>query len=166
MVNRAPVRTNNSAFIAMIAAEDTITRFLLAGVGNVDLRRKTNYTIVDSMKQIEDAFKEFTTREDIAIALISQYSWVRAVEAAINACIRVGYLYHTPSPWGAALPWALPKREALSTRLPFYLEWRLNSKIESSLPYNANFYDCKEEDCLSKMTLSADKNQCFDLVGN
>ncbi|KAG5573144.1 hypothetical protein H5410_062910 [Solanum commersonii] len=76
MVNRAPVRTNNSAFIAMIAAEDTITGFLLAGVGNVHFRRKTNYTIVDSnisVKQIEDAFKEFTTREDIAIALISQY---------------------------------------------------------------------------------------------
>ncbi|WMV57307.1 hypothetical protein MTR67_050692 [Solanum verrucosum] len=56
--------------------QDTITGFLLSGVGNVDLRRKTNYTIVDaniSVKQIEDAFKEFTTREDIATALISQY---------------------------------------------------------------------------------------------
>ncbi|WMV15284.1 hypothetical protein MTR67_008669 [Solanum verrucosum] len=97
MANRAPVRTNNSALIAMIADEDTITGFLLAGVGNVDLRRKTNYLIVDSslmahvaavvntdfspdevvlettVKQIEDAFKEFTTREDIAIVLISQY---------------------------------------------------------------------------------------------
>ncbi|KAA8543308.1 hypothetical protein F0562_021197 [Nyssa sinensis] len=40
------------------------------------MRRKTNYLIVDSkttVKQIEDAFKEFTTREDIAIVLISQY---------------------------------------------------------------------------------------------
>ncbi|KAF3657461.1 V-type proton ATPase subunit F [Capsicum annuum] len=131
MANRAPVRTNNSALIAMIADEDTITGFLLAGVGNVDLRRKTNYLIVDSrrkpgylktqyemhfceiidrrkqalvfpvsgkrfssssqnsriweesnidslcsettVKQIEDAFKDFTTREDIAIVLISQY---------------------------------------------------------------------------------------------
>ncbi|KAJ8545170.1 hypothetical protein K7X08_017753 [Anisodus acutangulus] len=76
MADRAPVRTNNSALIAMIADEDTITGFLLAGVGNVDLRRKTNYLIVDSkttVKQIEDAFKEFTTREDIAIVLISQY---------------------------------------------------------------------------------------------
>ncbi|XP_015060275.1 V-type proton ATPase subunit F-like, partial [Solanum pennellii] len=56
---------------------DTITGFLLARVGNVDLRRKTNYTIVNSnitvKHQIEDAFKIFTTREDIAIALISQY---------------------------------------------------------------------------------------------
>ena len=49
----------------MIADEDTVVGFLLAGVGNVDLRRKTNYLIVDSkttVKQIEDAFKEFTTR--------------------------------------------------------------------------------------------------------
>ncbi|KAL9328988.1 hypothetical protein ACSQ67_003991 [Phaseolus vulgaris] len=55
---------------------DTVVGFLLAGVGNVDIRRKTNYLIVDAkttVKQIEDAFKEFTTREDIAIVLISQY---------------------------------------------------------------------------------------------
>ncbi|KAI8024203.1 V-type proton ATPase subunit F [Camellia lanceoleosa] len=56
--------------------KDTITGFLLAGVGNVDLRRTTNYLIVDSktiVKQIEEAFKEFTTREDVAIVMIDQY---------------------------------------------------------------------------------------------
>ncbi|CAH9113826.1 unnamed protein product [Cuscuta epithymum] len=76
MANGSQIRPNSSALIAMIADEDTITGFLLAGVGNVDLRRKTNYLIVDSkttVKQIEEAFKEFTTREDIAIVLISQY---------------------------------------------------------------------------------------------
>ncbi|EPS59169.1 hypothetical protein M569_15641, partial [Genlisea aurea] len=76
MANKPQIRTNSSALIAMIADEDTITGFLLAGVGNVDLRRKTNYLIVDSkttVKHIEDAFKEFTTREDVAIILISQY---------------------------------------------------------------------------------------------
>ncbi|KAM7521654.1 hypothetical protein LguiA_011556 [Lonicera macranthoides] len=76
MANRVQIASKSSALIAMIADEDTITGFLLAGVGNVDLRRKTNYLIVDSkttVKQIEDAFKEFTTREDIAIVLISQY---------------------------------------------------------------------------------------------
>ncbi|XP_071686917.1 V-type proton ATPase subunit F [Rutidosis leptorrhynchoides] len=76
MANRAQIPNNNSALIAMIADEDTITGFLLAGVGNVDLRRKTNYLIVDSkttVKQIEDAFKEFTSRDDVAIVLISQY---------------------------------------------------------------------------------------------
>jgi V-type H+-transporting ATPase subunit F len=32
----------------MIADEDTVVGFLMAGVGNVDIRRKTNYLIVDS----------------------------------------------------------------------------------------------------------------------
>ncbi|OMO55383.1 ATPase, V1 complex, subunit F, eukaryotic [Corchorus capsularis] len=76
MAGRAQIKTSSSALIAMIADEDTVTGFLMAGVGNVDLRRKTNYLIVDSkttVKAIEDAFKEFTTREDVAIILISQY---------------------------------------------------------------------------------------------
>ncbi|XP_042488879.1 V-type proton ATPase subunit F [Macadamia integrifolia] len=76
MANKVQIPTRNAALIAMIADEDTITGFLLAGVGNVDIRRKTNYLIVDSkttVKAIEDAFKEFTSKEDIAIVLISQY---------------------------------------------------------------------------------------------
>lgn len=32
--------------------QDTITGFLLAGVGNVDLRRKTNYLVVDSSEAL------------------------------------------------------------------------------------------------------------------
>lgn len=76
MAGKATISSSNSAIIAMIADEDTVTGFLLAGVGNVDLRRKTNYLIVDSkttVKAIEDAFKEFTTKDDVAIVLISQY---------------------------------------------------------------------------------------------
>ncbi|KAL6603389.1 hypothetical protein ACP70R_043750 [Stipagrostis hirtigluma subsp. patula] len=76
MAGRSSIPTNSSALIAVIADEDTITGFLMAGVGNVDLRKKTNYLLVDNkttVKQIEDAFKEFTAREDIAIVLISQY---------------------------------------------------------------------------------------------
>ncbi|XP_010422569.1 PREDICTED: V-type proton ATPase subunit F [Camelina sativa] len=76
MAGRAPIPARNSALIAMIADEDTIVGFLMAGVGNVDIRRKTNYLIVDSkttVRQIEDAFKEFSARDDIAIILLSQY---------------------------------------------------------------------------------------------
>ncbi|KAJ4975536.1 hypothetical protein NE237_000642 [Protea cynaroides] len=76
MASRTQIPTKNAALIAMIADEDTVTGFLLAGVGNVDVRRKTNYLIVDSkttVKMIEDTFKEFTAKEDIAIVLISQY---------------------------------------------------------------------------------------------
>ena len=85
----------------ILAWQDTVTGFLLAGVGNVDLRRKSNFLVVTeseylaamliqmtylllsltesradaetSVKTIEDAFKEFTTREDIAIIMINQY---------------------------------------------------------------------------------------------
>lgn len=56
--------------------QDTVTGMLLAGVGNVDHRRQSNYLVVDkktSTAQIEEAFKDFTTREDVAIVLISQY---------------------------------------------------------------------------------------------
>ncbi|CAN7009284.1 unnamed protein product [Brassica rapa subsp. trilocularis] len=83
MAGRASIPARNSALIAMIAdelvswfAKDTVVGFLMAGVGNVDIRRKTNYLIVDSkttVRQIEDAFKEFSSRDDIAIILISQY---------------------------------------------------------------------------------------------
>ena len=86
---------------SFLAWQDTVTGFLLAGVGNVDLRRKSNFLVVTeseylaamliqmtylllsltesradaetSVKTIEDAFKEFTTREDIAIIMINQY---------------------------------------------------------------------------------------------
>mmetsp|Transcript_1411 Transcript_1411/g.2061 ORF Transcript_1411/g.2061 Transcript_1411/m.2061 type:complete len:122 (-) Transcript_1411:222-587(-) len=61
--------------LAVIADEDTITGFLLAGVGNSDLRKKTNYLVVDSktsVKTIEAAFKDFASRDDISIIMISQ----------------------------------------------------------------------------------------------
>ncbi|ONM60794.1 V-type proton ATPase subunit F [Zea mays] len=48
MAGRANIPTNNSALIAIIADEDTVTGFLMAGVGNVDLRKKTNYLLVDN----------------------------------------------------------------------------------------------------------------------
>ena len=32
----------------MLCTQDTVVGFLMAGVGNVDIRRKTNYLIVDS----------------------------------------------------------------------------------------------------------------------
>jgi len=67
---------DRGSLLAVIGDEDTVTGFLLAGVGNVDLRRKSNFLVVTektSVKTIEDAFKEFTNREDIAIVMINQY---------------------------------------------------------------------------------------------
>jgi V-type H+-transporting ATPase subunit F len=71
----AGIDEQDGALLAVIADEDTITGFLLAGVGNVDLRKRSNFLVVDSRttaKQVEQAFREFTSREDVAIVLISQ----------------------------------------------------------------------------------------------
>jgi len=62
--------------IAVIGDEDTVTGMLLAGIGNVDARRTSNFMVVDGKTtpgQIEDAFTRFTTRPDIAILLINQH---------------------------------------------------------------------------------------------
>jgi len=65
-----------NALIAVIGDEDTVSGFVLAGGGNVDVKRASNFLVVDSktkQSQIEDAFRTFTKREDVAILLISQY---------------------------------------------------------------------------------------------
>eukprot|EP01111_Echinosteliopsis_oligospora_P018989 TRINITY_DN897_c0_g1_i1.p1 TRINITY_DN897_c0_g1~~TRINITY_DN897_c0_g1_i1.p1 ORF type:complete len:122 (-),score=31.99 TRINITY_DN897_c0_g1_i1:31-396(-) len=72
----AEKRVQDNALVAVIADEDTITGFLLAGVGHKDKKRQENFLLVDnktSQARIEQAFRDFTTkREDIAIVLISQ----------------------------------------------------------------------------------------------
>lgn len=68
-------RDIEGALVAVIADEDTITGFLLAGVGDIDIRKKSNFLVVDSkttVRDVEAAFKDYTSREDIAIVLISQ----------------------------------------------------------------------------------------------
>eukprot|EP00834_Sanchytrium_tribonematis_P003098 NODE_110_length_18645_cov_0.794403.p17 type:complete len:121 gc:universal NODE_110_length_18645_cov_0.794403:14924-14562(-) len=62
--------------ISVIGDEDTITGLLLAGVGHVDSKQRSNFLTVDNkttQSQIEQAFAEYTTRKDIAILLINQH---------------------------------------------------------------------------------------------
>ena len=69
------MNADDGSLIAVIADEDTVTGFLLAGVGHVDERQRSNYVIVSdktSEGEIAEAFKDFTTREDIAVVLITQ----------------------------------------------------------------------------------------------
>lgn len=73
--DKAKMLVRNDQLVAVIADEDTITGFLLAGLGNIDIRKTSNYLVVDgktSLKQIEQSFKSFVSRDDIAIVLISQ----------------------------------------------------------------------------------------------
>lgn len=115
------VKSQEGALLAMIVDEDTATGMLLTGVGHVDLRRQSNFLVVDDselmfwvtldacglgcgsitalrtlhpsplsrpgarhpaaplpcpaetpLPAIEEAFKTFTTREDVGVLLITQ----------------------------------------------------------------------------------------------
>ena len=104
----------HGALIAVIGDEETVTGMLLAGVGNVDARRTSNFMVVDSSElrlttttalptpvltsarprvhaettpaQIEDAFKRFTSRSDVAIVLINQYVRRRPRREGASVC--------------------------------------------------------------------------------
>lgn len=67
------------SLLAAIADEDSVTGLLLAGVGQVstEVGKETNFLTVvpgkTTVDQIEEAFDNFTGREDIAILLINQH---------------------------------------------------------------------------------------------
>ena len=68
--------TKAGRLLAVIGDEDTCTGFLLGGVGEINNKREPNFLVVNkdtSVSDIEDAFRKFTSRSDIAIILINQY---------------------------------------------------------------------------------------------
>merc|ERR1711977_582487 len=77
--------------VAMIADEDTVTGFLLVGIGDIDSGNGSNYTLVEqgdntSQEAIELAFKNYTKRSDISVILINQWiaNTIRHVLADYN----------------------------------------------------------------------------------
>mmetsp|Transcript_9807 Transcript_9807/g.13714 ORF Transcript_9807/g.13714 Transcript_9807/m.13714 type:complete len:116 (-) Transcript_9807:314-661(-) len=61
--------------VAVIGDEDTVTGFLLAGIGH-RTAKDTNFLIVKqdtTLQQIEEAFQKLSVREDIGIILINQH---------------------------------------------------------------------------------------------
>ncbi|KAM9173337.1 V-type proton ATPase subunit F [Pangshura tecta] len=62
--------------IAVLGDEDTVTGFLLGGVGELNKHRKPNFLVVEkdtSLTEIEETFRSFLAREDIGIILINQF---------------------------------------------------------------------------------------------
>uniref|UniRef100_F7A4J6 V-type proton ATPase subunit F n=2 Tax=Ornithorhynchus anatinus TaxID=9258 RepID=F7A4J6_ORNAN len=62
--------------IAVIGDEDTVTGFLLGGIGELNKNRHPNFLVVEkdtSINEIEDTFRQFLNRDDIGIILINQY---------------------------------------------------------------------------------------------
>lgn len=68
--------TRGSGLVAIIGDEDTVTGFMLAGIGQRDKNHGNNYLIVDGDKtpvpKIIEFFKGLTTRGDVSLILVSQ----------------------------------------------------------------------------------------------
>merc|ERR1712228_762319 len=61
--------------MSVIADEDTVTGFLLGGIGELNKNRHSNFLVCDKdtdEKDIEEALKGFLSRSDIGIVLITQ----------------------------------------------------------------------------------------------
>eukprot|EP01080_Neovahlkampfia_damariscottae_P010321 gene10321-2737_t len=69
-------KEGQEALISIIGDVDTVTGFLLAGVGNVShVNDQANFLIVNDSTAptvVENAFKQFSTTKNIAIILITQ----------------------------------------------------------------------------------------------
>jgi V-type H+-transporting ATPase subunit F len=74
--------------IAIVADEDTVTGYLLTGIGDRNHRGETNFIIVDEstpQKAIEEAFEKLLSRNDIALILVAQKIADREVRHLISA---------------------------------------------------------------------------------
>jgi V-type H+-transporting ATPase subunit F len=63
-------------YIGIIGDEDTVTGFLLTGIGQMEQDGTSNFLVVrpkTTQEEIEKAFNEFTQRDDVAILLINQH---------------------------------------------------------------------------------------------
>ena len=72
--NKRIARNENNMLIGIIGDEETVTGFLLAGVGERS-ENSTNFLKVNTSttnEQIEEFFHSLITRKDIGIVLISQ----------------------------------------------------------------------------------------------
>nr|XP_048281316.1 V-type proton ATPase subunit F-like [Myodes glareolus] len=55
---------------------DTVTGFLLGGIGELNKNRHSIFLVVEkdtTINEIEDTFRQFLNRDDIGIILINQY---------------------------------------------------------------------------------------------
>ncbi|XP_048358426.1 V-type proton ATPase subunit F [Sphaerodactylus townsendi] len=71
-----PVMAGRGKLIAVVGDEDTVTGFLLGGVGELDKHRRPNFLVVEKdtgLTEIEEAFRGFLNRDDIGIILINQF---------------------------------------------------------------------------------------------
>ncbi|KRX03455.1 hypothetical protein PPERSA_02834 [Pseudocohnilembus persalinus] len=65
----------NNSIAAVIGDQDTVTGFLLTGIGEKNLKQETNYFVVNHETKEDDiqkAFKRFLSQKNIAVILVTQ----------------------------------------------------------------------------------------------
>ena len=71
-----PNLAKDGGLVAIIGDEDTVTGFLLAGIGHRDERNRVNFLVVDPERtkheDIVAFFKSTSAREDVSVILITQ----------------------------------------------------------------------------------------------
>lgn len=82
IMSDAPASSSSSSLsslgslVSIIGDEDTVTGFLLSGIGHRDEKNQTNFLVVDQERtkheDIVNAFKTLTSRDDISVLLITQ----------------------------------------------------------------------------------------------
>ena len=90
MANRAKILKDAESrnLVAIVADEDTVTGFLLTGIGERNHKGETNFIVVDEstpQRAIEEAFEKLLERNDIALILIAQRIADREVRHLISA---------------------------------------------------------------------------------
>ena len=67
-------RTDNNLLLALIGDEETVTGFLLAGIGERNENTR-NYFVINKEEKsdVEEIFRSLVNRKDIGIILISQH---------------------------------------------------------------------------------------------
>lgn len=81
-------QVENKTLISVIGDEDTVTGFLLTGIGERGHNRETNFFIVAETtpkQEVEAAFHKFITRPDAAILLITQKIAEKYLREEVNA---------------------------------------------------------------------------------
>ncbi|GJD08866.1 V-type proton ATPase subunit F [Galdieria sulphuraria] len=73
---QSQTKTKRTKLLSVIGDEDTVCGFLLAGIGEVNPHKESNYFVVKKdtpVSAIEETFKRFTSSEDIAVVIINQH---------------------------------------------------------------------------------------------
>uniref|UniRef100_A0A8C6RBG8 V-type proton ATPase subunit F n=1 Tax=Nannospalax galili TaxID=1026970 RepID=A0A8C6RBG8_NANGA len=106
--------------IAVIGDEDTVTGFLLGGIGELNKNRHPNFLVVEkdtTINEIEDTFRQFLNRDDIGIILINQYI-AEMVRHALDAHRSIPAVLEIPSkehPYDAAKDSILRRAKGMFT---------------------------------------------------